>query len=74
MIQKADEYNSSALKEKIKLFIVDNMQPVILSESFVNFIKNDTLALEVLRLFASSGKINNKMTSPSSINSSSNYN
>jgi hypothetical protein len=55
--KKADEFNSFNLKEKIIKYMIENIQPIILTESFETLLKNYDLALEVLKSFANNKTI-----------------
>ena len=58
-LKKADQFNSTIMKDKTINFIVDNFNSVVLSESFPELLKNSELVLEVLRTYASKTVKNN---------------
>lgn len=59
ILLKADEFNSTLMKEKIIKFIIDNFHEVVNSNSFSQLLDNKELALEVIRGYSNS-QIGNK--------------
>lgn len=59
ILLKADEFNSTLMKEKIIKYIIDNFLEVVNSSSFSSLLDHKELALEVIRGYSNS-QIGNK--------------
>ena len=57
ILLKADEFNSSLMREKIIKYIVDNFYEVVHTQSFGNLLDNKELALEVIRAYSTTNNI-----------------